>query len=164
MMYITEITSPIGQLTLASDGAALTGLWIQDQKYFGSTLGDDPRISPDLPIFQETCDWLDAYFSGAPLRARPNLSPKGSPFRQAGWKLLLEIPHGETSTYGKLAEQLRQRGIPASAQAVGGAVGHNPIMILIPCHRILGADGSLTGYAGGLDVKRSLLSLETLYK
>jgi methylated-DNA-[protein]-cysteine S-methyltransferase len=158
-MFKTEIASPIGQLTLASDGTALTGLWLKGQKYFASTLCNDAKPS-QLPIFEETQAWLNAYFQNSPLPPLPQLAPKGSEFRQNVWKLLLEIPYGETRTYGMLAQILRKKGISAAAQAVGGAVGHNPILILIPCHRILGADGNLTGYAGGIEVKRRLLQLE----
>ena len=159
-MYVTTCVSPVGLLYLASDGTALTGLWIEGQNYYASTLPPEPQRSDDLPVFRQTKDWLAAYFSRCPLPALPPLSPQGSAFRQAVWQLLLEIPYGETTTYGALASQLRTIGIPASPQAVGGAVGHNPISILIPCHRVLGADGSLTGYAGGVEKKRFLLELE----
>ena len=160
MMYLTEIPSPVGRLTLASDGTALTGLWLEGQKYFAATLSPDALRRPDLPVFEETKAWLETYFSGALPPSLPPLRPEGSPFRQAVWRLLVEIPRGSTSTYGALAHKLRAEGRAASAQAVGGAVGHNPISILIPCHRCVGADGSLTGYAGGLAVKRFLLELE----
>ena len=160
MMYVTEISSPVGRLTLASDGAALTGLWLEGQKYFASTLSPDALRRPDLPVFVQTQAWLETYFSGALPPSLPPLRPEGSTFRQAVWRLLEEIPRGTTSTYGALARRLRAEGRSASAQAVGGAVGHNPISILIPCHRCVGADGSLTGYAGGLGVKRFLLELE----
>ena len=159
-MYVTELTSPVGNLLLASDGHSLTGLWLEGQKYFAATLKNDRTEQADLPVFQQTAEWLDAYFKKAPLPALPPLSPKGSAFRQAVWKLLLEIPYGETTTYGELARRLRESGVSAAPQAVGGAVGHNPISILIPCHRVLGADGSLTGYAGGVEKKRFLLELE----
>lgn len=159
-MFKTTLPSPLGQLTLASDGTALTGLWLEHQKYFGATLDADAVDTPALPVFLQTARWLDAYFAKQPLPALPPLAPKGSPFRQAVWQRLLQIPYGETTTYGALAAALRLDGISAAPQAVGGAVGHNPILFLIPCHRVLGADGSLTGYAGGLDVKRKLLQLE----
>ena len=109
---------------------------------------------------RQTAQWLGAYFSGSTLPALPPLAPQGSTFRQAVWKHLLKIPYGQVTTYGTLARTLRDQGIPAAPQAVGGAVGHNPISILIPCHRVVGADGSLTGYAGGVDKKRFLLELE----
>lgn len=159
-MYQTTLPSPVGLLTLASDGTALTGLWIEGQKYFASTLDADAIDAPALPVFLQTAQWLDAYFEKRPLPALPPLAPKGSPFRQAVWQRLMQIPYGETTTYGALAASLRAEGISAAAQAVGGAVGHNPILFLIPCHRVLGADGSLTGYAGGMEVKHRLLVLE----
>lgn len=159
-MYQTTLPSPVGLLTLASDGTALTGLWIENQKYFASTLDSDAMDAPALPVFLQTAQWLDAYFEKRPLPALPPLAPKGSPFRQAVWQRLMQIPYGETTTYGAFATSLRVEGISAAAQAVGGAVGHNPILLLIPCHRVLGANGSLTGYAGGMEVKRRLLVLE----
>lgn len=159
-MYVTKIVSPVGNLLLASNGQALTGLWLEGQKYFAATLDKDMVEQADLPIFTETAAWLGAYFKKIPLPALPPLAPKGSAFRKAVWELLLEIPYGQTTTYGELAHRLREIGIPAAPQAVGGAVGHNPISILIPCHRVLGADGSLTGYAGGVEKKRFLLELE----
>ena len=158
-MYIAVLPSPVGRLTLASDGRALKGLWLEGQKYFPA-LPADAEEAPELPVFSETKAWLEAYFSYGPLPALPILAPEGSPFRRAVWACLLEIPYGTTTTYGTIADTLRRRGLSSSAQAVGGAVGHNPISILIPCHRVLGADGSLTGYAGGLEVKRTLLKLE----
>lgn len=159
-MYVTKITSPVGNLLLASDGKALTGLWLEGQKYFAATLEKDIVEQADLSVFQQTAAWLDAYFGKAPLPTLPQLAPKGSAFRQSVWKLLLEIPYGQTTTYGELARRLQKSGVSAAPQAVGGAVGHNPISILIPCHRVLGADGSLTGYAGGVEKKRFLLQLE----
>ena len=159
-MYKTTLPSPLGLLTLASDGTALTGLWVANQKYFTPSLTADAKTAPNLPVFRETELWLRSYFSGAELPPLPPLSPAGSPFRQAVWNLLLKIPIGETTTYGALANMLRNAGISAAPQAVGGAVGHNPILILIPCHRVVGADGSLTGYAGGLTAKQVLLDLE----
>ena len=158
MMYQTRIPSPVGLLTLASDGAAITGLWIEGQKYYPAVL--EAQVQPELPAFLQAKAWLEAYFQGAPLPAPPSLAPAGSPFRQAVWRLLLEIPQGETSTYGQLSQKLQAAGISASPQSVGGAVGHNPISILIPCHRVLGWDGNLTGYAGGMEKKRFLLELE----
>ena len=157
-MYFTQLQSPIGLLTLASNETALTGLWMKNQKYAPTSFSGE--ASPDLPVFHQTAAWLEAYFSHAPLPALPPLVPQGSPFRQAVWKLLLEIPYGQTTTYGTLAKQLKSQGIPAAPQAVGGAVGHNPISILIPCHRVLGQGGALTGYAGGIAVKKYLLALE----
>lgn len=159
-MFTTTLPSPLGPLTLSSDGNALTGLWLEGQKYFASTLDLHASPAPELPVFRQTAAWLDAYFAKASLPAMPPLAPSGSPFRQAVWALLLDIPRGTVTTYGTLAQTLRAQGMPAAAQAVGGAVGHNPISILIPCHRVVGADGSLTGYAGGVEKKRFLLALE----
>ena len=159
MRFVTTLPSPVGRLTLASDGEAITGLWLEGQKYFGAGLSDTVQ-GKNLPVFAAAGAWLKAYFSRAPLPPLPPLSPQGSPFRQAVWRLLLEIPYGTVTTYGALARTLRDRGISAAAQAVGGAVGHNPISILIPCHRVVGTDGSLTGYAGGVEKKRFLLELE----
>lgn len=154
-------SSPIGNIVLASDGIHLTGLWIENQKYFGASLCQN-IIEESVPVFEETKRWLDLYFAGEKPDFLPPLAPKGSDFRQLIWKYLLEIPYGETTTYGALAKRAaKETGKTSmSAQAAGGAVGHNPISIIIPCHRILGADGSLTGYAGGLDAKKYLLNLE----
>ena len=154
-MYFTTLPSPVGTLTLASDGTALTGLWLENQKYFAAGLSVEAEKAPDLPIFQQTADWLSGYFSGQIPVNLPLLTPIGSPFRQAVWNCLLVIPYGETRTYGELAAALG-----SSPRAVGGAVGHNPISILIPCHRVMGAGGRLTGYAGGVDKKAFLLELE----
>ena len=160
-IYQTTVASPLGDLTLACDGARLTGLWIAGQKYFGLPLVNSETVKGiNCPVFQETEAWLNTYFSGALPPSLPPLAPAGSPFRQAVWKLLLEIPRGTVTTYGELSRTLRSRGIGASPQAVGGAVAHNPISILIPCHRVVGSGGSLTGYAGGLEKKRFLLELE----
>ena len=160
MTYRAVLPSPVGTLTLAADGQALTGLWLEGQKYFGAGLESDAEDCPDLPVFRRTEEWLTAYFAKALLPPPPPLAPKGSPFRQAVWKLLLEIPYGQTTTYGALAQTLRDRGVSASPQAVGGAVGRNHISLLIPCHRVVGSGGSLTGYAGGVEKKRLLLELE----
>lgn len=164
--YISRYISPIGEMTLASDGTGLTGLWFQGQKYYGSTLDSASacvRTDPHTdPVLMQTVRWLDEYFAGRIPLQRPPLAPKGSPFRQKVWRLLLRIPYGETVTYGALASRLAaEEGRPSlSAQAVGGAVGHNPVSILIPCHRVVGKNGSLTGYAGGLEKKKFLLELE----
>lgn len=160
MTYLTVLPFPVGPLHLASDGDSITGLWIEGQKYFAATLEGVPQKAPELPVFRQASTWLDAYFAGAVPPALPPLAPQGSPFRQAVWKLLLDIPRGKTTTYGALANVLREQGISAAPQAVGGAVGHNPISILIPCHRVVGANGSLTGYAGGIATKKYLLELE----
>lgn len=155
MVYRSTCPSPLGLLTLASDGDALTGLWVEGQKYFG--LFPEPPLTEDaLPVFREARRWLEAYFAGErpDPRALP-LAPQGSPFRHRVWQLLLDIPYGETAAYGELAARLG-----SSPRAVGGAVGHNPISLIIPCHRVLGAGGALTGYAGGLERKLWLLRHE----
>ena len=159
MTSLFKYVSPVGPLWIAASHQAVTGLWIEGQKYFGATLEENVEEG-SLSIFDDVRTWLDGYFAGERPDSLPPLAPQGSPFRQAVWKLLLAIPYGETTTYGALAEKLRGDGISAAAQAVGGAVGHNPISILIPCHRVVGAGGSLTGYAGGVTVKRKLLELE----
>lgn len=156
MEYTAHYDSPLGGITLASDGEALTGLWFNGQKHFGSTLVSLASLPAQLPVFDDTRRWLDIYFSGRNPDFMPPLSLKGTPFQQRVWKELLTISYGQTVTYGELAHQLGCR----SAQAVGGAVGRNPIAIIVPCHRIVGTNGSLTGYAGGLDRKRALLQLE----
>ena len=157
--------SPVGNLILSSDGTNLTGLWIEGQKYFGVTL-EKNIIKKDLTVFEDTKRWLDLYFAGKNPDFLPALAPKGSEFRQLIWKYLLEIPYGETTTYGSLAKKAaKDMGKESmSAQAVGGAVGHNPISIIIPCHRILGSNGSLTGYAGGIEAKKYLLALEGILR
>ena len=159
MRFTTTLSSPVGLLTLASDGEAITGLWLEGQKYFGAGLSDTVQ-GKTLPVFAAANAWLEAYFAKALLPPLPPLSPQGSPFRQAVWQLLREIPCGAVTTYGALTRAMREQGVPASPQAVGGAVGHNPISILIPCHRCVGSDGSLTGYAGGVEKKKFLLELE----
>ena len=163
--FLADCDSPIGPLVLASDGQSITGLWMRDQKYFGSTLprGQEP-LRAELPVFDAARRWLDLYFAGRRPHFTPPLHLTGTEFRMAVWSLLQEIPYGETTTYGDLARQLAQRlEVPhMSAQAVGGAVGHNPISLIVPCHRVIGADGNLTGYAGGVDKKRRLLALEGL--
>ena len=155
MLFLTHYASPLGPLLLAADETGLTGLWFEAQKYFPSFSGVEYQ-EKETPVLTETVRWLDVYFSGKDPGFLPPLHPQGSPFRQAVWNILLTIPRGQTMTYGEIARRL---GVH-SAQAVGGAVGHNPISILIPCHRVVGSDGSLTGYAGGLDRKTRLLQLE----
>lgn len=160
MEYIFTYTSPIGGLVIASDGENITGLWSEGQKYFGSTL-DTNHEEKELPIFNLAKKWLDQYFDGKEPDIVLPLKPKGSEFRQSVWKILREIPYGKTMTYGDIAKQIGEKtGKRMSAQPVGGAVGHNPISIIIPCHRVVGADGSLTGFAGGIDRKVQLLTLE----
>ena len=159
-MELTRYASPLGTIFLAADNGALAGLWLEGQKYFAATLDEAAVERDDLPVFRQAAAWLDAYFAKQPLPDLPPLAPKGSDFRQVVWRLLLEIPYGQVTTYGALAQILRDRGISAAAQAVGGAVGHNDISLIIPCHRVVGASGSLTGYAGGVDKKIKLLELE----
>lgn len=153
MIYSKSIPSPLGDIILASDGENLTGLWFGGQQHFPK----EEMMTSELPIFDRTENWLRRYFAG--LRPDPKelpLKPMGSEFQKRVWNLLLEIPYGEVTTYGELAKALNCK----SAQAVGGAVGRNPISILIPCHRVVGKNGSLTGYAGGIDKKEALLKLE----
>ena len=161
MDYTYHYISPLGGITLASDGEALTGLWFDGQKHFADTLGDVQEEKP-LPIFEEAVKWLDLYFSGKDPGFVPKLSTHGTPFREAVWEILRTIPFGETMTYGEIAARLAStRGLDKmSARAVGSAVGRNPISLIIPCHRVVGAGGSLTGYAGGINKKRFLLALE----
>lgn len=153
--------SPLGDILLAADEIGLTGLWFEGQKYFANTLPKE-WVSQETPILTEAKKWLDVYFSGEEPKFTPPLHPAGSPFRQAVWKILLEIPYGQTITYGEIADRIAkmQNTSHMSAQAVGGAVGHNEVSIIIPCHRVVGTNGSLTGYAGGIDKKIALLELE----
>lgn len=161
MIYTCNYLSPLGEILLAADEAGLTGLWFVGQKYYAHGLPDE-SIWQETKILTETRRWLDIYFSGEEPKFTPPLHPVGTAFRQAVWKILLQIPYGQTVTYGEIAQQLAaEQGISTmSAQAVGGAVGHNKISIIIPCHRVIGADGSLTGYAGGIHKKIALLKLE----
>ena len=161
MNYIHHYTSTLGEITIASDGEAITGLWFDGQKNFPHNL-ISKSIEAELPIFTLTINWLDIYFNGKEPDFTPPISLNTTPFRKAVYDILLTIPYGQTMTYGEIAHILaKQKGIQRmSAQAVGGAIGHNPISIIIPCHRVVGADGSLTGYAGGLDKKTALLKLE----
>lgn len=161
MEYVHHYASPLGGITIAGTENALTGLWFDGQKYFGSTLSPNCE-EKNLPVFEKTDLWLNIYFSGKAPDFTPPIFYKTTDFRRAVWEVLLKIPYGETMTYGGIASEIaRRRGVPKmSAQAVGNAVGHNPISLIIPCHRVLGADGSLTGYAGGIDKKSKLLELE----
>ena len=161
MNYIHHYTSPLGRITLAGNGEALTGLWFDGQKYFPHKLISE-STEAELPIFTQTIKWLDKYFSGIEPSFTPPISLQTTTFRKVVYEILLTIPYGQTTTYGEIANILaKQKSIQRiSAQAVGGAVGHNPISIIIPCHRVIGADGSLTGYAGGLGKKIALLKLE----
>lgn len=163
MIYVSKYKSPLGEITLASDGENLIGLWIEGQKYFISNLKQGIEEKNDLKIFCKTKKWLDRYFNKEkPEISELPLAPIGNDFRQNVWKILQEIPYGKTITYGEIANKLAKimKKEKMSAQAVGGAVGHNPISIIIPCHRVVGKSGSLTGYAGGIDKKVKLLELE----
>lgn len=155
MLYYTEKESPVGKLLLESDGTALTGLWI------GRAPSPD-GIREVCPVLAQAAAWLDDYFRGQPREVDFPMAPKGTPFRQMVWEILLAIPFGETRTYGDIAREMAGRlgKEKMSAQAVGGAVGSNPISIIVPCHRVVGANGSLTGYAWGLDKKEWLLRRE----
>ena len=161
MTYTMHYDSPLGGILLAADEEGLTGLWFETQKYFAAKLAPEHEEKM-TPALDAACRWLDVYFSGREPDFTPKLHLVGSDFRQAVWALLLQIPYGQTVTYGELARQLAEKqGRPRmSAQAVGGAVGHNKISIIIPCHRVVGTGGSLTGYAGGIDRKVKLLALE----
>ena len=178
IIHITHYDSPLGNITIASDGKALIGLWFDGQKHFADTIAGMPcKEGPQLPVFADTRRWLDLYFAGERPDFTPRIAPKGTPFRQTVWKILLTIPYGKTMSYGEIAQRVVEtmctsslqdtqtsslRVTRMSAQAVGGAVGHNPISLIIPCHRVIGANGSLTGYAGGLDRKMKLLRMEDI--
>lgn len=161
MIYTYHYNSPLGGITLSSNGTELTGLWFDGQKYFGDTLTKE-YVEKSLPIFEQTVRWLDVYFSGKVPDFTPPLRMETTPFRKAVWKIMLAIPYGKTMTYGEIADRIaKEKGLAKmSAQAVGGAVGHNEISIIVPCHRVVGTNGSLTGYAGGVDKKERLLTLE----
>lgn len=162
MLYTSHYASPLGGMTLVSDGTALVGLYFDGQKYAAEGL-DATHTQKNLPVFEEARRWLDVYFSGRKPDFTPPTAPAGTAFQQSVWEILRTIPYGETTTYGAIARRIEQNtGCRMSAQAVGGAVGRNPISILIPCHRVIGADGSLTGYAGGLDKKAYLLRIEEI--
>lgn len=160
MLYTSHYASPLGEMTLVSDGTALVGLYFDGQKYAAEGL-DATHTQKNLPIFKEVRRWLDVYFSGRKPDFMPVLAPHGTAFQQSVWEILRTIPYGQTVTYGAIARRIEQNtGCRMSAQAVGGAVGRNPISILIPCHRVVGTNGSLTGYAGGIDKKERLLQWE----
>ncbi len=163
MIYKTNYQSPIGNILLASDGKSLVGLWIEKQKYFASSICTEMVENSDLKVFQDTKSWLERYFSNKkPEITELPLAPAGSDFRKAVWEILCEIPYGKVTTYGEISKKIanQMKKSTMSAQAIGGAVGHNPISIIIPCHRVIGANGNLTGYAGGLDLKIKLLEHE----
>lgn len=163
MDFTTHYQSPLGGITLVSDGEALVGLWFDGQKYFADALAEQHEERDDPPVFDDTRRWLDTYFSGKAPDFTPKLLMRTSDFRKQVWEIMLTIPFGRTMTYGDIARQIAsERGIPTmSTQAVGGAVGHNSISLIIPCHRVIGTGGSLTGYAGGIDKKLRLLQMES---
>ena len=161
MMFTQHYDSPLGSILLTADEMGLTGLWFDGQKHFARGLPAQ-HTEQDTPVLLEAKRWLDIYFTGKEPDFLPPLHPTGSEFRKAVWEILLQIPYGQTTTYGEIARQLaKKQGLARmSAQAVGGAVGHNEISIIIPCHRVVGTNGSLTGYAGGIHKKEQLLELE----
>jgi O-6-methylguanine DNA methyltransferase len=163
MQCICKYPSPFGDITLASNGQEIIGLWFDNQKYFASTLLSEYK-KEDLSVFKQTKEWLDCYFSGYEPAFTPPLKLMGTPFRLRVWEILRTIPYGSTMTYKAIATILaKQMGIKQmSSQAVGGAVGHNPISIIVPCHRVIGLYNSLTGYAAGVKVKQSLLAIEKI--
>lgn len=155
-MHKMTYDSPLGRILLAADDTGLTGLWFEEQKYYAAGLGDN-EDEEEASAMRDAVRWLDLYFSGE----RPDFTPKlhlaGTPFRRRVWQILLSIPYGSTMTYGEIAAELSGS---TAARAVGGAVGHNPVSIIVPCHRVLGSGGSLTGYAGGTWRKQRLLEIE----
>jgi methylated-DNA-[protein]-cysteine S-methyltransferase len=163
MEYIYKMQSPVGALTVSSDGVNILGLWIEGQKYFSATLGGE-FLERRLPIFVEVERWLEKYFLGKEPDFMPSLAPQGSAFQKTIWNILCKIPYGQTTTYSEIAKQyeLQNKNKRTSARATGNAISHNPISILIPCHRVIGKNGDLTGYAGGLDIKRKFLQIEKI--
>lgn len=161
MDYTWHYKSPLGGITLASDGEALVGLWFDRQKYYADVL-DAEHQEKRLPVFEDACRWLDIYFSGKAPGFTPKLNMRTSSFRKRVWEIILTIPFGQTMTYSEISTQIaKEKGMmQMSAQAVGGAVGHNSISLIIPCHRVVGTGGRLTGYAGGIDKKVRLLQME----
>lgn len=161
MQYISEYRSPIGNILLAAEDTGLTGLWFEGQKYFAAHM-DAQHQKTEVPLFETAKNWLDIYFSGKEPDFTVPLHFQGTAFQKEVWEILCSIPYGKTMTYGEIAKRLAaKRGLESmSAQAVGGAVSHNRISIIVPCHRVIGTNGSLTGYAGGLDKKVQLLRLE----
>lgn len=163
MFFANHYLSPAGKIILMADEENIIGLWFENQKYIESTMPSDMMINRDNPLLKAGIQWLDDYFSGRkPAIDTLPLAPAGSAFRQCIWNILKKIPYGRTTTYGKIAKEAAKclGKEKMSAQAVGGAVAHNPISIIIPCHRVIGSDGSLTGYAGGTDIKIKLLECE----
>lgn len=161
MHFIDHYPSSLGDILVAANETGLIGLWFEGEKFFAGNLTENP-VERRTPILAQTRHWLDIYFTGKDPGFLPPLCPIGTHFRQTVWALLLQIPYGHTTTYGELARQFakKQSGRQMSAQAIGGAVSHNAISIIIPCHRVIGADGGLTGYAGGVKKKAQLLEME----
>lgn len=161
MIYTFHYDSPLGSITMAGSETALKGIWFDGQKYFGSTLSEGCE-EKFVPIFEQTVFWLDTYFSGKNPGFTPPVSIEATEFRKAVWEILLTIPYGKTMTYGEIADRIAagREDRRMSARAVGGAVSHNPVSLVIPCHRVVGTNGSLTGYAGGIERKLRLLELE----
>lgn len=162
MDFTSTCDSPLGKITMTSDGKNLVGLWFENSRFFREGLSSKTEENPNLPVFRETEKWLRIYFSGREPDFLPPVLVRGSDFRKRVCEILLEIPFGKTETYGEIAKRIsKEKGIrQMSAQAVGGAVGRNPVSIVIPCHRVVGKDGNLTGYAGGIERKTKLLELE----
>ena len=156
MDVVRHYESPLGSITLASDGEAITGLWFEGQTNFGETL-TKPYEEGSVPALDEAVRWLETYFQGRDPGFTPPIHLRGTAFRRRVWAALSDIPFGEKATYGALAEKLN-----SSARAVGGALAHNPVSLIVPCHRVLGADGKVTGYAGGIERKLRLLELEKI--
>jgi len=161
MEYTSCYVSPLGKILLAADGIGLTGLWFEGQKYFARCLGQENE-EVEIPLFYDVKKWLDLYFSGKEPKEQIPLHMKGTDFQKEVWKILCAIPYGQTMTYGEIAGRMEAErgGKRVAFQAVGNAVGHNPVSVIIPCHRVIGADGKLTGYAGGIERKAALLNIE----
>lgn len=161
MQYITHYHSPLGDLLVAADEIGLIGIWFADQKYYARSL-ENGYMEKEIPLFNQVKQWLDLYFSGKNPSFTLPLHMIGTPFQKEVWHLLCTIPYGKTITYGQIAKHIAQKkGLNhMSAQAIGGAVGKNPISIIVPCHRVVGAKETLTGYAGGVKKKEQLLKLE----
>lgn len=164
MYFQSSYQSPLGKMTLVTSERGLHGLWFANQTHFGKgfDLLEIPQV--ETPIHVKVCQWLTTYFKGEMPELEPAIFlPIGTPYRQRVWRQLSQIPYGETVSYQWIAEQLNKEPLAkkTAARAVGGAVGHNPISLFIPCHRVVGSNGAITGYAGGIERKQALLDLET---
>lgn len=165
MYYKANYKSPIGDMTMVSDGQSLNALWFEGQKYYGTSVGENLKEDSNLKVFELAKNWLDRYFDfQKPEISELSLTPIGSDFRREVWDVLCEIPYGQVVTYGEIAQKIaKKRGITKmSARAIGNAIGHNPVSIIIPCHRVIGSNGKLTGYAAGLGTKIKLLKHENV--